>query len=91
MRYQIAIDKEDLIVLLSYGRVIEISRDMSKIIHTIWDDYQSHMNKDKREYFPALIDSGEYKEPIIEPITAIKETKLDKEPDGKTLGKLFSL
>ena len=48
MKYEIITDSEDLLVLTVNSRVIEVSQNISEILHKIEEDYTNYMNKKKK-------------------------------------------
>jgi len=48
VKYEIITDSEDLLVLTVNSRVIEVSQNISEILHKIEEDYTNYMNKKKK-------------------------------------------
>ncbi len=81
MKYEIITDKDDLHVLVVNSIVLEVSRDMSSIMHTMWDIYRKRQLKMKRDYVPATINLE----------TTPKEDIATENYTSGSLGRLFDL
>lgn len=81
MKYEIIKDKEDLLVLVSNNIVLAVSRDMSRIVEILQEDYSLRSVNYMKRYKPA----------VIETENTTKENKTGNAPDDGSLGKLFHL
>jgi len=88
MKYEIIKDKEDLLVLICNNIVIAVSRDMSRIVELMQEDYSLRSVQYTKRYKPAIIEAKTS-------TNEDKETRLgtypNKDGDDGSLGKLFSL
>jgi hypothetical protein len=81
VKYEIIKDKEDLLVLVTNNIVIAVSRDMSRIVEILQEDYSLRSVSYTKRYKPAVIEAKD----TSKGVTDIKK------PDDGSLGKLFTL